>query len=76
MKNKVLKGLLGVICICGLYYANKSTQTVAINLALENIEALASGEGSGDYRCYGYGDIDCHGFKVRDRIDDWSLNLE
>lgn len=32
-------------------------------LMLENVEALAQGEG-GNYVCYGSGDIDCHGMKV------------
>lgn len=76
MKNKVSKVLLCILCVCGMFYANKSAQTEITDLAFENIEALAGGEGSGNWRCYGYGDIECHGYKVDEKIENYSLNLE
>ena len=41
-------------------------------LAFDNIEALASGESSA-YRCYGIGDVDCHGYKVDKMYSGYSL---
>jgi len=41
-------------------------------LAFDNIEALASGESSA-YRCYGIGDVDCHGDKVDKMYSGYSL---
>lgn len=41
-------------------------------LALKNVEALAQGEWS-NHLCYGDGDIECDGMKVKYRIDGLSL---
>lgn len=41
-------------------------------LALKNVEALAQGEWS-NHLCYGRGDIECDGMKVKYRIDGLSL---
>ena len=49
-------------------------EEVVSNLALENIDALASGEGSGNIGCALSGDIDCFGHKVKYRIEDYSLD--
>lgn len=58
----------GVACIKTL-----STSSVGLpQLAFDNIEALASGESSA-YRCYGIGDVDCHGDKVDKMYSGYSL---
>lgn len=50
-----------------------STSSVGLHqLAFDNIEALASGESSA-YRCYGIGDVDCHGDKVDKMYSGYSL---
>ena len=50
-----------------------STSSVGLpQLAFDNIEALASGESSA-YRCYGIGDVDCHGDKVDKMYSGYSL---
>ena len=75
LKNKrvsavviVLVCLGGVACIKTL-----STSSVGLpQLAFDNIEALASGESSA-YRCYGIGDVDCHGDKVDKMYSGYSL---
>lgn len=46
--------LLGVIC-----YQFKKSDMELTDLAIINIESLASGEGSGGATCYGIGSIDC-----------------
>lgn len=76
MKNKAVKGLLCIFCLGSLYYANKSVQVEISDLAFENIEALAGGEGSGNYVCVGSGDVDCSGYKVREKLDNLSLKIE
>lgn len=75
MKRKAVKLLSVVIFaigICGYYHAVKTEQTMN-ELALKNVEALAQGEWS-NHLCYGKGDIEYDGMKVKYRID--GLNLE
>jgi len=43
-------------------------------LTIRNMEALANDENT-DYTCWGIGDIDCYGVKVKLKIDDWSLGF-
>lgn len=75
MKSKVLKGFFCIICLYGLHYATKATQTEVSDLAFENIEALAAGEGSGNFMCFSSGDIDCFGRKVKEKTY-FSLDAE
>lgn len=69
MKNKI-KVLIGFSCLCGAYYLSQPTEVDLTDLAFDNIEALASGEGSGNMKCYGVGDIDCLGYKVEEKVTD------
>ena len=61
---------------CAAYFLSSvpSTAILAANpyRAFDNIEALASGESSA-YRCYGIGDVDCHGDKVDKMYSGYSL---
>lgn len=67
MKRKIIQ--LGIIALCllgSLYFNNIQSHNDALtDLAFENIEALASGEGPNEnFMCYNWGDIECHGIKV------------
>jgi hypothetical protein len=44
------------------------------DLVYNNIEALASGEGTGSL-CAGNGSIDCGGYKVKYKISGYSIGL-
>lgn len=46
----------------------KNTDKTTMDMTLENIEALAQGEGSIRW-CIGSGSIDCNGVKVELKID-------
>ena len=74
MKKKMSKLLfIGVILIaayCSLIKEKSAIET----LLLDNIEALASGEGGNFYWCAGSGSIDCHGHKVEYMVG--GLNLD
>lgn len=77
--KKQMKILVAALCAAsGIAYfmGDKITgdEEVVSNLALENIDALASGEGSGNIGCALSGDIDCFGHKVKYRIEDYSLD--
>lgn len=71
MKKNLLKGI-AVIAICSgsLYFFRQQTENEkpVSDLALANVEALASGE-SGNFRCLGHGDVECYGYRVRMRFD-------
>lgn len=74
MKKNILKGVIIAICLGGIYYIRISSAPTndLTQLAFENIEALALGE-SGNFRCYGDGDVDCHGYKVEKMYSGYSL---
>ena len=65
MKKRVSAVVIVLVCLGGVACIKTlSTSSVGLpQLAFDNIEALASGESSA-YRCYGIGDVDCHGDKV------------
>ncbi|MDR3269623.1 MAG: NVEALA domain-containing protein [Tannerella sp.] len=67
----VVKATLIFACLCGVsyfsFYKNPQAALPVSDLALENIEALASGESSLTI-CYGSGTIDCNGAKVETKI--------
>ena len=79
MKSSMRKILMVVACsvtlvISGLYMGNPVPDKTSV-LLLENIEALASGEDSTHYFCYGIGSVDCpDGRKVEFVRDNFSLN--
>lgn len=77
MKNK-MKILVAAICVAsGIAYFMADEMTgnkVVSDLALENINALASGEGSTNITCAQPGCIDCFGHKVKYRIEGYSLD--
>lgn len=66
MKKKIIKlGLISLSLIGGIYlYSTDLNKDNLNDLAFENIEAIAAGEAGGNFNCYGYGDIDCHGYRV------------
>lgn len=79
MKNSIQEILPVVVCsitlvVGGLYMGNPNSDRTSV-LLLENIEALASGEGSTHYFCYGTGSVDCpNGRKVEFVRDNFSLD--
>ena len=74
MKKRVSAVVIVLVCLCGVACIKTlSTSSVGLpQLAFDNIEALASGESSA-YRCYGIGDVDCHGDKVDKMYSGYSL---
>lgn len=78
MKTTIKKGLI-VLALCGAgYFGYTASQTnVVNNLALQNIEALANNEGNQpteNYQCYGWGEVDCYGYKVEVKYSGFSLD--
>ncbi|OUO49664.1 hypothetical protein B5F77_14365 [Parabacteroides sp. An277] len=77
MKQK--SKILAVMAICimgmvGLYQVHNAKEKQPLSdLALENINALASGE-NGNVYCIGRGDIECLGNRVEFRYDGFSLD--
>lgn len=62
MYKNIIKSSLILLVACSFFYTQKQFK-VSQKLLLDNVEALASGESGGMY-CYGYGSVDCHGYKV------------
>lgn len=61
MKKLLLFMAVAVMSLYGYVSFVEYTGSAGMSeLMLENVEALAQGEG-GNYVCYGSGDIDCHG---------------
>ena len=64
MKKLLLFMAVAVMSLYGYVSFVEYTGSAGMSeLMLENVEALAQGEG-GNYVCYVSGDIDCHGMKV------------
>lgn len=76
MKKKIIKlGLISLSLIGGIYpYSTDLNKDNLNDLAFENIEAIAAGEAGGNYKCFGYGDIDCHGYRVEKMYSGFSLD--
>lgn len=76
MKKKIIKfGLISLSIIGGIYlYSTDLNKDNLNDLAFENIEAIAAGEAGGNYKCFGYGDIDCHGYRVEKMYSGFSLD--
>lgn len=49
---------MAMLLLC-LIYLNRQHGGTDSKLTLLNIEALASGENSGNYQCFGIGSLDC-----------------
>lgn len=60
-------------CIAAAFYFSTSENEEVHDLVFNNIEALASGEGSSDH-CFGSGSVDCRGYKVDWKISGYSLD--
>ena len=76
MKRKTFAILiLATGCLVAAYCLSDNRGTTDLNqLAFQNIEALAQGENNeGTYYCYGYGSVDCRGYKVEYKISGLSL---
>lgn len=68
MKRKIIKSSIALLCLFGgmYFHSIQPEKNVLNDLVFENIEALALTEEDPDenFRCYGWGDIECHGKKV------------
>jgi len=66
---------MGILLIGGIYFMEKESTTLS-DVALDNIEALAAGEGgSSMWFCRGSGSLDCpNGTKVKFIVDNYSLD--
>lgn len=68
MKRKTIKSGIIFLCLLGgiYFYSTQSPKNVINDLVFENIEALALPEEDPEenFKCYGWGDIECHGKKV------------
>lgn len=78
MKKLVIKlSVLVILLLAGIfcfYSSNSGNDSLKINaLSIHNIEALASDENI-NYICIGNGDIDCHGMKVKLKVEGLNFN--
>lgn len=73
MKNKLKLIGLAVCLISGFCIWSNQKDDSPI-LLLENIEALANGEGGDRVYCYGDGSVDCYGYLVEMKISGLSLD--
>lgn len=64
MKKIIFKLTIACLGIISGSYLYQQKKHQVNDIALENIEALANEESSGDTFCYGIGSIDCLGRKV------------
>lgn len=58
-KRKVFLSLFVSMFLLSFIYLKKQHSGINSELILSNIEALASGEDSGNYYCLGLGSLDC-----------------
>lgn len=74
---KKMIGVLVIVCTIFVYSSMEEYESYESieELSMENLEALASGEGGGFVRCRGNGSLDCNGIKVS-WISPYSLNDE
>lgn len=72
-KMSMIKIIAVTICLvtsCLVYIQSKSDELS--ELVLDNIEALASNEGTDGY-CFGSGEVDCYGYLVKLKIEGYKL---
>ncbi|MDR0749067.1 MAG: NVEALA domain-containing protein [Tannerellaceae bacterium] len=73
--KQLLKLCIVIIGAAFLVILSKKSRDYEWNdLVYNNVEALASGEGSWNM-CAGYGSIDCGGYKVKYKISGFSIGL-
>ncbi len=72
---KIIGLMIFMVGMGGYYHSLNSPKAMPGDLALANIEALASGE-NGNYYCALSGDVDCYGMKVKIKVDNLSLDWE
>lgn len=67
--------VMGILLVGSLYFMEDKDASLS-NAALENIEALAAGEGgTSTWFCRGSGSLDCpNGTKVKYIVSDYGLN--
>lgn len=75
MKRNLIKvTVMGLALLGGIYLMNDENTSLS-DVALDNIEALAAGEGSTMWFCRGSGSLDCpNGTKVEYIVDNYSLD--
>lgn len=59
--------IVAVCCFFRMFFADAG-RTEMDELMWENVEALSEDENS-NYACYGEGNVDCHGIKVKVMFD-------
>lgn len=76
MKRTFIKVTVGIILLAGSILFMKEKNNSLSDVALDNIEALAAGEGTGSmWFCRGTGSLDCpNGTKVKYIVRDYSLD--
>ena len=67
--------VIAILLIGGLYLTREEEVTIS-DIALDNVEALAAGEGGwGRWHCLGSGSLDCpDGRKVEFIVENYSLD--
>lgn len=65
MKKTIVKIGLLLLGIAVFYGVENKEATGFSTLVLDNIDALAQEENGENTKCYGSGDIDCYGYKVK-----------
>lgn len=71
MKQNLLKGIAMIaICSGSIYFFQQQAENEkpVSDLALANVEALASGE-SGNFMCLSNGDVECNGYRVKMKFE-------
>lgn len=75
MKRTLIKLTVVGMLLAGSIYFMKEENNSLSDVALDNIEALAAGEGGSMWFCRGRGPLDCpNGTKVKYIVDNYSLD--
>jgi hypothetical protein len=77
--KRTVKLTLIFVCLSGAacfsFHNLPQAELQARDFALENVEALADGEGNGNVLCFGHGSIDCNGAKVEWKITGYGIGF-
>lgn len=72
--RKMLKKIMFVVAIVSIItFFQLKLKSQYTKLSLDNIEALAVGEGGSNIYCIGIGSIDCNGIKVAAKYGPYSI---